>query len=142
MKVDERVHGDVSQGGIFKFGAPEYKKWDGYLTCSYCGSMHPKVALEFLKKDVPSSGSDWKYGYPHKFYIRGQENGGGKFYSNHLYDADEEILKELTDQLASKLGIRFEIDEKGLKYRAPYHGFQTWRGTGFDDEAPKVPENW
>jgi hypothetical protein len=140
-KVGIKVHGDVSQGGIFRFGEPVYEKRDGLLDCSYCGSFHPKDALELLKKGVHASGSDWKYGWPHKFYISGYSNGGGKFYSKHLYDADEKTFEELTDLLAKKLGIRFNIDEKGLSYIAPYGGFQTWYGSDFDEEAPKVPED-
>jgi len=145
MKVDERVHGDTTGGGVFKYPLPEYRvtKTDypnmnhGYLECSYCGSLHPKAALELLQKGVYASGSDWKYGYPHKFYIQAAENGRGKFYSRHLYDADEQTLIQLTSMLALNLGITFEIDEKGIKYKAPYHGYQTWVNSHMDDEAPK-----
>jgi len=128
----------------------EYKIWRSkehpsmnheYLECSYCGSLHPTAALELLKKNVRSSGADWKYGWPHKFYIQAAENGRGKFYSKHLHDADGKTFKELSDIIATKLGIRFELDEEKLYYKAPYHGYQTWFGTAFDDDAHKIPEN-
>ena len=38
--------------------------------CSYCGSVSPAEAIKFLKQPgTRFSGSDWKYGWPHKFYI-------------------------------------------------------------------------
>ena len=142
MEVNERIHGDVTQGDIFKFSKPKYKKRGEYLYCSYCGSLHPEDALKLLQKGVKASGSDWKYGWPHKFYIQAEENGAGKFYSKHLYDANDQTFKVLTDELATKLGIRFLIDKEGLAYKAPYRGFQTWINSGFKEVAPKVPENW
>lgn len=43
---------------------------DGQQCCEYCGSLSPKAAIELLKKPgTRFSGADWKYGWPHKFYI-------------------------------------------------------------------------
>lgn len=43
---------------------------DGIKTCSYCGSISVEDAIKFLKQPgTQFSGSDWKYGWPHKFYI-------------------------------------------------------------------------
>jgi hypothetical protein len=40
------------------------------LTCNYCGSITVADAIKFLKQPgTHFSGSDWKYGWPHKFYI-------------------------------------------------------------------------
>lgn len=38
--------------------------------CSYCGSLSPADFIKFMNQPGTSfSGSDWKYGYPHKFYV-------------------------------------------------------------------------
>ncbi len=43
---------------------------EGVLHCSYCGSLSVQDAIRFLKQPgTRFSGSDWKYGWPHKFYI-------------------------------------------------------------------------
>lgn len=135
-----------------------------FRTCSYCGCMHPEDFLTYLKqipdenqKDSPVkvSGSDWKYNYPHKFYITipnptpenvykvGSEYKDGvetpcfdnvytlhgKFYSKHLQDCkDETFFDELCDLIENHLGIRFGFDETGFYYEAPEFGFQTWTG--------------
>lgn len=137
MIVNEKVH----QGDTRFLKEPiTYIQRDGVDTCSYCGSLSPKEAIDrLLDPESNGSGADWKYGWPHKFYLSIGDRYG-KFYSRHLYDADSSDLVGLSNLLASKLGIRFKITEKGLYYDAPYHGYQTWYGTGFDDAAPKVPE--
>lgn len=40
-----------------------------FRTCSYCGSIHPEDLLTLLKGGARLGGSDWKYGWPHKFYV-------------------------------------------------------------------------
>lgn len=49
----------------------EYGRSEPYRTCSYCGSMHPEDLVRLLETDprVKLGGSDWKYGWPHKFYV-------------------------------------------------------------------------
>lgn len=49
----------------------EFAKRDDKIEhCSYCGSISVADAIKFLKMHgTRFSGSDWKYGYPHKFYI-------------------------------------------------------------------------
>lgn len=47
---------------------PIFWRLDG--TCSYCGSISVKRAIELLlTPGTHFSGTDWKYGWPHKFYI-------------------------------------------------------------------------
>lgn len=42
----------------------------GILHCDYCGSISVEDAIKYLKQPKTHfSGSDWKYGWPHKFYI-------------------------------------------------------------------------
>jgi hypothetical protein len=49
-------------------GAGYYDR-DGFKACNYCGSMEPLELVELIKQNkAMMSGSDWKYGWPHKFY--------------------------------------------------------------------------
>ena len=64
---------------VFKFGAPTWRdletgRADGssprpFRSCSYCGSIHPEDLMAALDKGARMGGSDWKYGWPHKFYV-------------------------------------------------------------------------
>lgn len=46
-----------------------------FRTCSYCGSIHPEDLAKYLEAGVAKlGGSDWKYGWPHKFYVEGIPN--------------------------------------------------------------------
>lgn len=155
---------------------------ENYRYCSYCGSLHP---ADFMYQACKSGsgckigGSDWKYGYPHKFYVDipnpnpdekrlcgstskgskpifsrdsgvvekyikdGDEPGESytiwddkrgwsmegtypiiscKFYTEHFKDMG--LTKQDSDIIFEHTGIIFEIDKKGLKYKAPYHGYQ------------------
>jgi hypothetical protein len=53
-----------------------------FRTCSYCGSMHPEDLLNAVRAGATLGGADWKYGWPHKFYVElpnpaaGQLRGG------------------------------------------------------------------
>lgn len=76
---------------VFKYAAAKWEvRDDGIEHCSWCGSLSPAEAIKFLKQNgTKFSGSDWKYGWPHKFYIEpvnpkaselveiGWENGDG-----------------------------------------------------------------
>ena len=120
-----------------------------WQSCSYCGSMHPDFVLEALKDGAKLHGADWKYGWPHKFYIivpnpqpdkifdlGSKWEGGqkvetykgplavfqGKWYNEHLLD--EGVPSKLFKLLEEKSGIHFEIKDGQLYYRAPYDGYQ------------------
>ena len=45
-----------------------------FRTCSYCGSIHPEDLVRHLTSGARLSGSDWKYGFPHKFYVENVPN--------------------------------------------------------------------
>jgi hypothetical protein len=67
----------------FRFGAPEWRpavdsdaraapgreSYRPFRVCSFCGSMHPEDLVAALKAGARLSGSDWKNGWPHKFYV-------------------------------------------------------------------------
>lgn len=47
-----------------------YGDREGFKCCGYCGSMDPVELAELIEAGKAiMSGSDWKYGYPHKFYV-------------------------------------------------------------------------
>jgi hypothetical protein len=119
-----------------------------FRTCGYCGSMHPDDLLGFL---VPPRGvllneADWKYGWPHKFYVEGIPNplagmpicSGGrggpdakdhaigtgpatthaKFYTEHLADATD------LDALAAA----FTLQVPNITFLRDDAGKVMWRG--------------
>ncbi len=108
-------------------------EWRGDDTCSYCGSLSPQKLLDVLKDEQSRvSGSDWKYGWPHKFYVHDGKRIMHKWYNDHLRDEgyDEEAMKTLLFALTVHSGIEWFRDERGIGYSAPYHGYQR---TGMDN---------
>lgn len=133
-------------------GTGERQEPDLYETCSYCGSLRPETFIEMIQKPgVHWSGSDWKYGWPHKFYIDipcepywsyvGGQYGPGdykridygwrsvrhhKFYSEHIIDRPD-LFEQWSAVVTPKLGIRWFTDDDGrVMYEAPRGGFQSW----------------
>ena len=63
------------------------------------------------------SGSDWKFGYPHKFYLCHVD----KFYTEELEKATPEELDAFSNLSERFFGVKFYRDEKGaLLYRCEY----------------------
>lgn len=92
--------------------------WRDDDTCSYCGSMTAAEAIRRLKTDgTRYSGADWKYGWPHKFYI---ETGSHphKFYNAHLVDASDEEFTEFARLSKLLFDIEWTRDENGPHWRA------------------------
>lgn len=153
-----KCHGDVTQNGVFKFkpthwrGAEPVHKdgYQGYIyrSCSYCGCIHPEDLLKAIADGAILEGADWKYGWPHKFYIRNVPNpiagqqikvgasdgkpimgqasktAGMKWYNVHLEDLDDVEFSKLATAIFEKTKIEFKRDEKGIKYKAPFAGYQ------------------
>lgn len=122
-----------------------------FRTCTYDGSIHPDDLLAYLTpgRGVTLNEADWKYGWPHKFYVEGIPNpmagfticSGGrggpdvkdhalgdapafthaKFYTEHLADATdfEGLVKALQMQLPN---IHFEKDAEGKVMYRGYRG--------------------
>jgi hypothetical protein len=97
---------------------------DPFSHCSYCGSIHFDDVRHVLHEGGRLGGADWKYGYPHKFYVYSKDGSIAKFYTDHLVDIPQEQFAEFAALLLAATGIEFSRDEKGIKYRAPYHGYQ------------------
>lgn len=128
-----------------------------FRSCSYCGSIHPEDLLRALTElGAALTGSDWKYGWPHKFYVEqlptgipeGTEIKAGsnyangvdkpimgkqskyahaKWYNEHLFDLDAECFAAMAKVLFEHAHIEFFKDGEAVKYRAPSHGYQKWR---------------
>lgn len=102
--------------------------WRDDSTCSYCGSMDVARAIELLRTPgTHYSGADWKYGWPHKFYI-----GQKKFYNNHLEDATLEQLKEFSELSNELLGVSWDLEGGKIRYLA-VRGIQKWGVVGSED---------
>jgi hypothetical protein len=98
-----------------------------YRHCYYCGSLHPEDLLAALAEGDRLGGSDWKYGWPHKFYLYPPVGHGmHKWYNQHLLDQgySEQARDELILKLEQHSGILFWFEGGQLHYRAPSVGYQ------------------
>lgn len=112
-----------------------------YRTCSWCGSLHPEDLLKILEAGGHLDVADWKYGWPHKFYVNypnlnagnevviGRNDDGpmmgrapaqnmSKWYNTHLKDVEGELFDKLCAAIHKQTGVRFERDELGIKWSA------------------------
>lgn len=114
--------------------------------CNYCGSIHPEDLLKVLSEGAILEQADWKYGWPHKFYVShiknpkageivqiGSSSKGGistpimgkasefitlKFYNNHLNDLiDTSEFDIVAEAIRLRTGIKFSIKEGKLYYQ-------------------------
>jgi hypothetical protein len=110
-------------------------------TCVYCGSVTPGDFLKMLQTSgTHYSGSDWKYGWPHKFYVQpplavperrctrsgpGNEKGYSmvthdfhKFYTEHMIDATPEELELWKKVAFPLLNVRIQLDGGRVRWMA------------------------
>lgn len=89
-----------------------------YRACSWCGSAHPKDIADGLRAgEITLSFADWKYGWPHKAYVGGDNPKGYiKFYSVHLMDAAPEDKVEIERALRMRFDFRGEGNEAQVVY--------------------------
>lgn len=84
-------------------GDPQAARWgqpswgveepSGYHRCSYCGSIPIYEAIDVLgTTGARFSGSDWKYGWPHKFYLDAPNTAGGLFCVGSFHGPDTAAL--------------------------------------------------
>lgn len=99
---------------------------DSHRHCNYCGSLHPADLLQAVAQGARISGADWKYGWPHKFYVEGGGVRFGKWYNVHLKELSPEMFEKVSNMLERKTGIKFEMRDGKLFYQAPYHGYQAY----------------
>lgn len=104
----------------------EWKSRDGspYQHCSYCGSIHFDNVRQIISEGGQLSGSDWKYNYPHKFYVMPKNGGQYKFYITHLQDLSDQEFQPFSILLYAATHIEFTRKDGKLFYSAPYYGYQ------------------
>lgn len=79
---------------------------DRHPTCSYCGSVTVATAIQLLQTPgTQYSGADWKYGYPHKFYLTAPDGQHYKFYTVHLQDSTPEEVESFNEVSTKWLGV-------------------------------------
>jgi hypothetical protein len=107
-------------------GGPYYYDW---RTCSYCGSIHPEDLLRVLLAGARMHSADWKYGWPHKFYLEDVPNkyAGQDCRTGAVYAGDhplEELKREYPQAVnwQQKDG-RWRADLRG---KAPAHAPAKW----------------
>ena len=96
--------------------------YDLFRTCSYCGSVHPEDLLKQIQGGATLHRTDFKYGWPHKFYVKGVPNG---FQEDRLVVTGKSFKDGVT---------------KSIMGSPPVHSFVKWYNThlldeGFDSEA-------
>lgn len=108
---------------VMKPGFDGRMVWRGDLTCSWCGSLHPKLFMERLhEQTIKLIPTDKNY----KVYV---ENHGGepfvgvrpKFYFQHLDDRQKNDFVDLLNAQKVLLGYpgRFYVPPFFCKFRPP-----------------------
>lgn len=126
----------VADGSVLKVAHP-------FVSCSYCGSMHPRELVEALNQGATVTIADMKYGWPHKVYVDNAPNRyvgmmeirtagpgdyvgpevpapertQGKFYTLHLKDCTPEQRQQIEQAIG--LAFTFEGNEVSWKPTAP-----------------------
>lgn len=119
-KKDPEIRGHLDDWHASQFAPHKWLVGKGphFRACSYCGSINPLDLLELSKKqELFFEQADWKYGWPHKLYIRGIGITMAKFYTRHIVDIHN--VDGLVTLLALKTGIIFQVKPEGLHWCVP-----------------------
>lgn len=137
------TRGEVHPGSVWVWRDAD-TRWS-QPTCSFCGSISPLSVAEFLEAGNDASGSEWRDGWPHKFYVTDDDGKEWKFYAEHLVDLSLEEFARVTSAVARVLKVTFEYDIVGrMKIRAPSYGYQVWRKDGVEHilSGSTEPRDW
>ena len=88
-----------------------------FRTCSYCGSIHPEDLMLALKAGAKLSGADWKYGWPHKFYVDQIPNTNAGALASYISGTVRKEERAELEQRYPGKEVRFEETEYGLRYK-------------------------
>ena len=96
-----------------------WKDREGFKCCGYCGSMDPVELAELVKAGKATlHGSDWKYGWPHKFYVEVENPHPEKqVYQWGRYCTDENGIRQEEEHYGPQgpiLHLKFYSEHLGL----------------------------
>lgn len=100
--------------GTFQGDGPNKDYWQKDKTCSYDGSLHPDVFMDYVRQGKLVGVTTKSY----KFYMEeyeGTVQGAKKFYTHHLSEEQGWEFKELGERGA----IRFDFKPPGLFIPGP-----------------------
>lgn len=108
--------------GVDKGG---YDNTTPFRTCWFCGSINPQDLFELAQiNPIRLASTDWKYGWPHKFYVEGirhpRAGEVAQVGATHYRGVVTPIMGEISDTVSAKLYVEHFMDE------------------GYDDEAFKA----
>lgn len=101
------------------FGPTVWRPADqrGFRTCGFCGSIHPEDLLRVLQAGARLECADWKYGWPHKFYVSNIPNPNHGKLVPRVWASDEwpvsEARSEHWNKVAQSYGGRLEFEQSG-----------------------------
>lgn len=111
-------------------------------SCSYCGSLHPEDLVWWLEnKGMWLDGADWKYGWPHKFYLELGPKYPIKFYNTHLRDLPSETFQYVADLIEIHARVKFTMEDGKLGAYAP-RGYQAGMERYMGDEYKQQLDAW
>lgn len=115
-----------------------------FRTCSYCGSIHPEDLVEALKAGATLGGSDWKYGWPHKFYVEKIPNpnvGQPRSFTSTSIDGPEptEAERARMSHYADKPGYELRVVQDGF---SSHDGKPRYQLKVFQPDGPTTHAKW
>jgi hypothetical protein len=143
--VDGR-HAGRAGTGIWRPPKVSEPEWGLFRTCWYCGSIHPEDLYRYMRAHVVRlETTDLKYGWPHKFYVKGipnelagqqvrigtrhygreseepimgqaPEHAHAKFYNEHLAELEQPTFDALAAEIVRRTGWSFSMREGQLMY--------------------------
>lgn len=104
----------------------ETREDEHFRRCNYCGSMHPEDLIAALQQGAKLGGSDWKYGWPHKFYVEVPNPTPER----QVYRGGSSYIDETTGQRVTTE----EYGDQGPCIHAKWYNDHL-RDDGYDDDA-------
>lgn len=111
------------RGALFAPPNDDFEARGDCFHCSYCGSLSLADLMAHTRvRGVRLVPTDWKHGWPHKFYVEGL-GAHAKLYVAHLVDEglDDEAFASVVDLLWRQTGIHYVRRAGKLGWRrVPY----------------------
>lgn len=108
-----------------------------FRTCSYCGSIHPEDLVKAIAAGAKLGGSDWKYGWPHKFYISEIPNpNAGKLVCRISGSGPLPLTDADRSRFVAPPGGRVEFGEDDSLH------IKRWTAQVFEPDGPTTHGKW